>query len=231
MITKVLIKLLEAPVKPEHPIDFIRDNLGATMYERNQIEQLEQQVNDYKKEVTELKQEIDELKSKLHDTESVAVTLTNGNAKSETTVNAGEKVAETAASASVPSVPTINGGAKIDDSVDDKISESEKAIAPASVATDDVPVIEAATADEQSSVPTECNKDEATAAESPNVNVGSNPESTKKVESAAESGTSTESTTVVVAEKEKLKTEATEKIDAGEDAKPTPSTKAADTQK
>lgn len=67
-ITKVLVKLLEAPVKPEHPIDFIRDNLGPTIAEQRRVEGLEQQVADYKKEVSHLKSQIEELKVKLDET-------------------------------------------------------------------------------------------------------------------------------------------------------------------
>lgn len=75
-ITKVLMKLLEAPVKPEHPIDFIRDNLGPTIAERLRVEGLEQQLADYKKEVSDLKSQIEELKVKLDETNKPMV---NGN--------------------------------------------------------------------------------------------------------------------------------------------------------
>lgn len=234
MITKVLIKLLEAPVKPEHPMDFIRDNLGATMYERNQIEQLEQQVNDYKKEVTELKQQIDELKSKLSEAETGEEKLTNGNGASDATVVA-EKVAETAASSSVTPAPTISGGAKIDDSSDDKISESEKAVAPASVTVDDVPVIEAATADEQSLVPTVCDNGETVNVESAptssNVRDDSELDSTKKKEDVTmDGGSSNESTSISVTDKDKSATDAIEKAEASVDTKMAATT-ATDNQK
>lgn len=237
MITKVLIKLLEAPVKPEHPMDFIRDNLGATMYERNQIELLEQQVNDYKKEVTDLKSQIDELKSKLGDKEKGDEKLTNGNVTSDAAAVAEkmvEKVAETAASASVSPAPAINGGAKIDDSADNGISESEKAVAPASVAVDDIPVIEAATADEQSTVPTVCDNGDAPIVESvpTSADVSDEPdvESTKKTDSTTDDGSSNE-TTIPTAGNKEATTDAIEKADTSTDTKLTASTSAADSQK
>lgn len=234
MITKVLIKLLEAPVKPEHPMDFIRDNLGATMNERNQIEQLEQQVSDYKKEVTELKQQIDELKSKLSENKKDDEKLTNGTVTSDATAATAtvvvEKVADTAATVSV--APAGSGGAKIDDSADNKISESEKAVAPASVAVDDVPVIEAAAADEQSSVPVASDDGASTS------NVDAAPtspdepdlESTKEKESTADVSNEV---TAPVTEKaaEGATTDAIEKSDTAVDTKPGASTTAADSQK
>lgn len=70
------MKLLEAPVKPEHPIDFIRDNLGPTIAEKLRVEGLEQQLADYKKEVSDLKTQIEELKVKLDETNKPMV---NGN--------------------------------------------------------------------------------------------------------------------------------------------------------
>lgn len=233
MITKVLIKLLEAPVKPEHPMDFIRDNLGATMYERNQIEQLEQQVNDYKKEVSDLKSQIDELKSKLGDKENDDEKLSNVNVASDTAAVA-EKVSETAVNALVSLAPAINGGAKIDDSADNKISESEKAVAPASVAVDDIPVIEAATAEEQSTVSTVCDNGDAANMESAptSADVTDEPdvESTKKTDSTAGDGI-TKETISPSAANEEATIDAIDKADTSADAKLTASTSAADSQK
>lgn len=142
-ISSVLVKLLETPVKPEHPIDFIRDNLGATNYERLKIEQLEKQVADYKQEVYDLKHQIDELKTKLNEkstneTEKIpeksgendetAVPALKVNAQSTT---AQEPI--TGAVASGGAAPTAITG----DSVDKKITESETAVAPAPSITDD----------------------------------------------------------------------------------------------
>lgn len=70
------MKLLEAPVKPEHPIDFIRDNLGPTIAEKLRVEGLEQQLADYKKEVSDLKSQIEELKVKL---DEINKPMINGN--------------------------------------------------------------------------------------------------------------------------------------------------------
>lgn len=70
------MKLLETPVKPEHPIDFIRDNLGPTIAERLRVEDLEQQLADYKKEVSDLKSQIVELKVKLDESN---IPMVNGN--------------------------------------------------------------------------------------------------------------------------------------------------------
>lgn len=91
-ITKVLMKLLEAPVKPEHPIDFIRDNLGPTIAEKLRVEGLEQQLADYKKEVSDLKSQIEELKAKLDETNNPMVNgNTNINKPDEPSVSSPKK--------------------------------------------------------------------------------------------------------------------------------------------
>lgn len=149
MMTKVLIKLLETPVKPEHPIDFIRENLGATQYERNQIEQLEQQVNDYKQEVIDLKSQVDELKLKLSEKDELKVT--NGDVVSPVKVAVDNS--KTTDDAAIVENTVSNGGGIVDDSTDKKISESEKAVTPVTPTADDIPVIEAAVA-EPCAVPT-----------------------------------------------------------------------------
>lgn len=227
MITKVLIKLLEAPVKPEHPMDFIRDNLGATMYERNQIDQLEQQVNDYKKEVIDLKNQIDDLKSKLKETDKSEEKLTSGNVVDSAIV---EKITETAVSASP--TPTLTGGAKIDDPADIKISESEKAVAPASVDVCEVPVIEAATAVDQSKVPKVFDNGETpnvveSAPTSGNVNADTDLQSTRK---KAINGHNSNVVAVPVTENGEAIADATEKDDTNKDTKPTVAASVEDTQ-
>lgn len=126
-ITKVLIKLLETPVKPEHPIDFIRDNLGPTLAEKHRIEQLEQQVADYKQEVSDLKKEIEGLKGKLSDCTTKKAVDSAAAEPSETKSDAEAK------DESADSQPEAvnSGGAEPDATAEKKIIESEKAAAPA----------------------------------------------------------------------------------------------------
>lgn len=148
MFTKVLVKLLETPVKPEHPIDFIRDNLGATVLERSQIDQLERKVSDYEKEIGGLKREIAELQVKLKE-QAAEVASATEEAVTEPPEEAASSEPKEGAAAPVPA----SGGAKVDDSSDKRINESEKAAAPSSNAVDNGPVIEAATANSASAVP------------------------------------------------------------------------------
>lgn len=58
MLSKVFIQLMENPEKPEHPIDFIRENLGASLQEKMQIDLLQQEVASYRLQVEELKQKL-----------------------------------------------------------------------------------------------------------------------------------------------------------------------------
>lgn len=145
MISKVLIKLLEAPVKPEHPIDFIRDNLGASSFERKKIEQLEQQVAGYKQEVADLKQQVDELKTKLN--EKTVVDETEVPKTDETNEKLVEKETKTDVKEKENEAGASAGGANPD--VENKVNETEKAIVPATI-TDEQQVKseEAATADD-----------------------------------------------------------------------------------
>lgn len=123
----MLIKLLEAPVKPEHPIDFIRDNLGPTLAEKHRIENLEQQLTEYKQEVSDLKAQIDQLKSKLSESEKTSdsndVTAIVADA---TNADDGVKGEE------VKPVELVNGkcGGEAEIPAEQIISESEKAATP-----------------------------------------------------------------------------------------------------
>lgn len=54
---------MEIPEKPESPVEFIRENMGCSLKERNQIEFLKEEVEVYKKQVNDLKKEIAGLKS------------------------------------------------------------------------------------------------------------------------------------------------------------------------
>lgn len=134
MLSKVLAKLLEAPVKPEHPIDFIRDNLGATLFEKNRIEQLEQTVKDYKQEVADLKSQIDSLQKKL-----------NEKASAEND-NLAPVIVEPpiAAEASVDVKAASPTATLLTDESAKKISDSEKAVAPTLADIDEVKLIESA---------------------------------------------------------------------------------------
>lgn len=140
MLTKVLIKLLDAPVKPEHPMDFIRDNLGATHFEKNQIEQLEKTVKDYKHEVEDLKFQIEELKKKLNDknaAESAKDVVAVPAALAENNTN--EK--DIPVNQSPVKVAAVS--ITVEES-DKKIAESEQAIAPATPEVDEIKSIESA---------------------------------------------------------------------------------------
>lgn len=123
-ITKVLIKLLETPEKPEHPMDFIRANLGATQAEERRIESLEQEVSGYKKEVSELKSQLEAVKAKLNEYEKEAET-------NETDEKKNEEKPTVESSQVVDSKPVESvGGAEADSIKDKTIAESEKAATP-----------------------------------------------------------------------------------------------------
>lgn len=62
VLSKSITKLMESPEKPESPVDFIRENMGLTQKELNQIEFLKEEVEIYKKQVNDLKMEIAGLK-------------------------------------------------------------------------------------------------------------------------------------------------------------------------
>lgn len=130
----MLIKLLEAPVKPEHPIDFIRDNLGPTLAEKHRIENLEQQLTEYKQEVSDLKAQIDQLKSKLSESEQSsdsndATVIVADTTKADDEVK-GDEVKPPAEL--VKSVELVNGkcGGEAEIPAEQKIAESEKAATP-----------------------------------------------------------------------------------------------------
>lgn len=134
MLSKVLAKLLEAPVKPEHPIDFIRDNLGATLFEKNRIEQLEQIVKDYKHEVADLKSQIDNLQKKLNEKTSV-----EGDNLVPVTIEP-----PIAVEASVEVKTATPTATSLTDESAKKITDSEKAVAPTTADIDEVKLIESA---------------------------------------------------------------------------------------
>lgn len=152
-ITKVLIKLLEAPVKPEHPIDFIRDNLGPTLAEKHRIESLEQQLSDYKQEVTDLKTQIEQLKTKVNEKDSSTSSQIVENGVGDTKHD-DVKVDETKASEAVNSKCNgVSGGggggaaAEAEISAEKKIAESEKAATPVDPPTTNAIVIETSEAE------------------------------------------------------------------------------------
>lgn len=130
-ITKVLIKLLELPEKPEHPMDFIRANLGASQAEENRIASLEKEVDDYKKEVSELKSQLEAVKAKLSEyekpTDATEADDTKNNEQSGETVQATETKESDSKLSSV-------GGAEADTVKDKNVAESEKAATPSTTA-------------------------------------------------------------------------------------------------
>lgn len=62
MLTKVLIKLMTIPEKPDNPIDFIREHVGASLKEKEQIEILQQEVDSYREQVESLTKQLEEAK-------------------------------------------------------------------------------------------------------------------------------------------------------------------------
>lgn len=130
-ITKVLTKLLEAPEKPEHPMDFIRANLGASQAEEMRIASLEKEVDDYKKEVSELKSQLEAVKTKLSEyektTDAVEADDTKKEEQLEESVQATEEKETDKKAASV-------GGAEVDAIKDKNVAESEKAATASSIA-------------------------------------------------------------------------------------------------
>ena len=58
MISKVLVKLFELPVKPEQPVNFILENLGVSTKSNIQIELLQEEVENLKQQVENLKQQL-----------------------------------------------------------------------------------------------------------------------------------------------------------------------------
>lgn len=64
MLTKVFIQLLESPVKPEHPIEFICENLGSSIKQKVEIDMLKQQVQTYRQQVEDLKKQLEDVQKK-----------------------------------------------------------------------------------------------------------------------------------------------------------------------
>jgi len=69
VLTKSITKLMESSEKPESPVEFIRENMGLSQKELNQILFLKEEVEAYKKQVTDLKKEIAGLKLERQDVE------------------------------------------------------------------------------------------------------------------------------------------------------------------
>ncbi|XP_055297181.1 c-Myc-binding protein homolog [Sitodiplosis mosellana] len=131
-ITKVLIKLLETPEKPEHPMDFIRQNLGASQAEERRIESLEQEVIGYKKEVEDLKSQLEAVKAKLGEYEKNTDDAVGETKNEEKPTNESVQASEAKAS----EINQTNGGEAVVDASKDKTStESETAATPSSTTT------------------------------------------------------------------------------------------------
>lgn len=62
-ITKVLIKLLNAPERPENAVEFIRNNLGVTLSQANTIKQLTADLEDAQNEIAQLKRTVEQLQA------------------------------------------------------------------------------------------------------------------------------------------------------------------------
>lgn len=61
MLTKVLIQLMTIPEKPENPIEFIREQVGASLKEKQQMKILEHEVEFYRQKVDELTKQLEEI--------------------------------------------------------------------------------------------------------------------------------------------------------------------------
>lgn len=62
-ISKVFIKLIHCPERPENAIDYICANLGSTLHQNDQIENLQKDLEESKDEIAQLKQIIENLKT------------------------------------------------------------------------------------------------------------------------------------------------------------------------
>lgn len=62
MFTKVLIQLMRHPEKPDDPIEFIREHMGASLKEKQHIEILQQEVDFYRQKVDDLAKQLAEAK-------------------------------------------------------------------------------------------------------------------------------------------------------------------------
>lgn len=124
--------MLETPERPEHPMDFIRANLGASQVEERRIATLEQEVIGYKKEVSELKTQLEAVKSKLKEFEQKTDVEASGDANNDEKPSA-TPVAEIDAKEG-ESKQINGGGAEADVNKDKTITESEKAATPSSTA-------------------------------------------------------------------------------------------------
>lgn len=70
VLSKSITKLMESPDKIESPVEFIRENMGLSQKEQNQLEFLKEEVEAYKKQVNDLKKEIAGLKLERQEAEN-----------------------------------------------------------------------------------------------------------------------------------------------------------------
>lgn len=155
MFSKVLVELMNIPEKPDNAIDFIRENLGATMKEKMQIDHLQQEVESYRKQVEDLKRQL-ELATKhsgggIHANGVEESAVSNGETKQQV-----EDVLKAAADSSSASIdvaePTVeaadavtNGEPVIETAAPVKSDEKE-AVAAADASSVDAVTIAAAVA-------------------------------------------------------------------------------------
>lgn len=135
VLSKSITKLMESPEKPESPVDFIRENMGLTQKELNQIEFLKEEVEIYKKQVNDLKNEIAGLKLERQEVENglqkevvadpivkddivVAVSDNQSNKQTEIETKKTEESTETTSTPVVAAVATDEKIQKIDNAED-----------------------------------------------------------------------------------------------------------------
>lgn len=159
MLTKVFIQLLESPVKPEHPIEFICENLGSSIKQKVEIDMLKQQVQTYRQQVEDLKKQLEDVQKKqqIDDIAETAPTIT------EITAATADSAAETAKEVVAVAVAESIVESNVEESVADAKVSPIIAAEPEIVAAPKTDAVETAVADVPSKAETE-NSDKTVAA-------------------------------------------------------------------
>lgn len=126
MLSKVFIQLLESPEKPEHPIDFIRENLGASVKEKLQIDFLKQEVDSYRHQVEELKKQLEEAQKQQ-------------NVDNEIVSSSSSKITEEADTSTLKDIVVTDVAADVSETTSDILNDS---VIIESV--EDIPAVESA---------------------------------------------------------------------------------------
>lgn len=154
MLSKVFIQLLESPEKPEHPIDFIRENLGAlaSVKEKLQIDFLKQEVDSYRHQVEELKKQLEEAQKQQNiDNEIVSSSSSKITEEADTSTLKDIVVTDVAADVSETTSDILNDSVIIEsvedipavESAADENLKNQKEIIKEDLVADDIKVDEA----------------------------------------------------------------------------------------